>query len=69
MLREASLICRRWRGHFAQLLSTESLTLDPRVADRIKQWPTCVPLDDIPSPPEVEEAIRGMVNRKSVRPC
>ena len=41
------------------------------MADRIKQWPTCVPLDDIPCPLpplEVEEAIRGMANRKSVGP-
>ena len=73
VLREASLMSRRWSVHFAQLLSTKSPTLDPRVADRIKQWPTCVPLDDIPSPLEVEEAIRGMAirgtaNRKSVGP-
>eukprot|EP00752_Nemacystus_decipiens_P018192 g16322.t1 len=68
VLREASLISSRWSGHFARLLSTKSPTLDPRVVDKIKQWPTYAPLDDIPSLLEVEEAIRGMANSKTVGP-
>ena len=43
-------------------------TLDPGVVRKVKQWPTCVPLDDTPSSLEVEEAITGMANRKAVGP-
>eukprot|EP00752_Nemacystus_decipiens_P015067 g13423.t1 len=68
VLREASLVGSRWSRHFAQLLSTKSPTLDPRVLDRIKRWHTYAPHNDIPSPLEVEEAIRGMADRKSVGP-
>eukprot|EP00752_Nemacystus_decipiens_P017313 g15509.t1 len=68
VLREASLVSSRWSWHLAQLLSTKSPTLDSRVVDRIKQWPPYAPLDDIPSPLEVEEATRGMANRKIVGP-
>ena len=50
-----SLISTRWCEHSSQLLSTTSPTPDLRVADRVQQWPTCVPLDDRPSPLEVEE--------------
>eukprot|EP00752_Nemacystus_decipiens_P016746 g14984.t1 len=38
------------------------------VSSRIKQWPTYAPLDDMPSPLEVEEATRGMAYRKTVGP-
>eukprot|EP00752_Nemacystus_decipiens_P007608 g6799.t1 len=38
------------------------------ISSRIKQWPKFAPLADIPSPLEVEEAIRGMANRKTVGP-
>ena len=68
VLREAGLISRRWGEHFGQLLNTKSPTLDPRMADKVKRWPTCVPLDDIPSRTEVEEEIRGMANKKAVGP-
>eukprot|EP00752_Nemacystus_decipiens_P014142 g12576.t1 len=64
VLREASLITSRWIGHFAQLLSTKSPTLDPRVVDSIKQWPTYVPLDDTPSPLEVEERLHELARKK-----
>eukprot|EP00752_Nemacystus_decipiens_P015555 g13878.t1 len=68
VLREDGQISRRWEGHFGHLLNTKSPTLDPRVADKVKQWPPCMPLDDLPSLFELEEAIRGMANRKAVGP-
>lgn len=37
-----------------------------RAVKETKEWPVCVPLDDLPSMFEVEQAIRGMVNRKAV---
>ena len=68
VLRDASQICARWARHFSKLLNTKSPTLDPRLAARVKCWPTCVPLDDLPSLGETEEAIRGMANSKAVGP-
>ena len=68
VLQEDGQISRRWEGHFGHLLNTKSPTLDPRVADKVKQWPPCMPLDDLPSLFELEEAIRGMANRKAVGP-
>lgn len=32
------------------------------------EWPTCVPIDDVPSVLEVEEAVRCMANTKAVGP-
>ncbi|CAB1097278.1 unnamed protein product [Ectocarpus sp. CCAP 1310/34] len=46
----------------------KSPTIDLHAADKVKRWPTCVPLDDIPSPLEVEEAVQEMANRKAVGP-
>ncbi|CAM9642389.1 unnamed protein product [Pylaiella littoralis] len=66
LLRDPALILERWARWFHALLNTKSPTLDPRVVDKIEPWPQCVPLDDIPLLFEVEEAIRGMANRKAV---
>ncbi|CAB1109348.1 unnamed protein product [Ectocarpus sp. CCAP 1310/34] len=55
-------------GWFHKLLNTKSPTIDLHAADKVKRWPTCVPLDDIPSLLEVEEAVREMANRKAVGP-
>lgn len=44
-------------------------TLDPTIlVDEIKVFPPCMPLDDVPSRYEVEEAVRAMANRKAVGP-
>ena len=50
------------------LLNTKSLSLDPQVADRLKQRRICTPLDNTPTLFEVEEVILGMANRKAVGP-
>ena len=55
----------RW---LQKLLTSKSLTLDPRIVDELKQWPPCSPLVDVPSMYEVEEAIRALANRKAVGP-
>ena len=68
LLRDPALALERWAGWFSTLLNTKSPTLDPQVADRLKQRPTCWPLDDEPTLFEVEEAILGMANRKAVGP-
>lgn len=62
MLREAGLISERRVEHLGRLLNTKSPTLDLHMADRIKQCPTCVPLDDFPSLFEVEEAVREIAS-------
>lgn len=68
----AGLISKRWEGHFGQLLNTMPPTLEwLAMADKVKQRPTCVQLDDtkyIPPLLEGEEAIRGITNRKAVGP-
>ncbi|CAB1110695.1 unnamed protein product [Ectocarpus sp. CCAP 1310/34] len=68
VLRDPTLTRQRWARWFHKLLNTKSPTIDLHATDRVKQWPTCVPLDDIPSLFEVEEAVRGMANRKAVGP-
>ena len=68
LLRDPTLILERWARWFHTLLSTKSPTLDPRVVNKVKLWPTCVPLDDVPSMLEVQQAIRGMANKKAVGP-
>ncbi|CAB1101823.1 unnamed protein product [Ectocarpus sp. CCAP 1310/34] len=63
-----TFIRQRWARWFHKLLNTKSPTIDLHAADKVKRWPTCVPLDDIPSLLEVEEAVREMANRKAVGP-
>ena len=53
---------------FHKLLNTKSPTLDPSIVNELKQWPSCRPLDDVPSRYEAEEAIRALANRKAVGP-
>ncbi|CAM9354021.1 unnamed protein product, partial [Sphacelaria rigidula] len=67
LLRDPALILKRWARWFHKLFNTKSPTLDPRMAEQVKQGHKCVPLDDISSRFEVEEAIRGVVNRKTAR--
>ncbi|CAB1103333.1 unnamed protein product [Ectocarpus sp. CCAP 1310/34] len=55
----------RW---FHELLNTKSPTINLHAANKVKRWPTYVPLDDIPSLLEVEEVVREMANRKAVGP-
>ena len=68
LLRDNALIRERWVRWFHKLLNTKSPTLDPSIVDELKQWPTCRPLDDVPSRHEVEEAIRALANREAVGP-
>eukprot|EP00752_Nemacystus_decipiens_P018462 g16552.t1 len=68
VLLENSRIRERGKGHFGQVRNTKSHTLDPPMADTVKPWPTRVPLGDLPSLFEVEEAIKGKGNRKAVGP-
>ena len=68
LLRDNTLIRKRWVRWFDKLLSTKSPTLDPSNVDELKQWPPCRPLDDVPSRYEVEEAIRALANRTAVGP-
>ncbi|CAB1118029.1 unnamed protein product [Ectocarpus sp. CCAP 1310/34] len=68
VLRDPTFIRQRWARWFHKLLNTKSPTIDLHAADKVKRWPTCVPLDDIPSLLEVEEAVREMANRKAVGP-
>ncbi|CAB1101768.1 unnamed protein product [Ectocarpus sp. CCAP 1310/34] len=68
VLRDPTFFRQRWARWFHKLLNTESPTIDLHAADKVTRWPTCVPLDDIPSLLEVEEAVREMVNRKAVGP-
>ena len=68
LLRDNALIRERWVRWFHKLLITKSPTLDPSIADELKQWPPCRPLDDVPSRYEVEKAIRALANRKAVGP-
>ena len=56
----------RWVRWFHKLLNAKSPTLDPTITDELKVWPSCSPLDDVPSRYEVEEAIRAMANRTAV---
>ena len=58
----------RWVRWFHKLLNTKSPILHPSNVNKLKQWPPCRPLDDVPSRCEVEEAIRALVNRKGVGP-
>ncbi|CAB1103768.1 unnamed protein product [Ectocarpus sp. CCAP 1310/34] len=67
-LRDPTFIRQRWARWFHKLLNTKSPTIDLHAADKAKRRPTCVPLDDIPSLLEVEEAVREMANRKAVGP-
>ncbi|CAB1115840.1 unnamed protein product [Ectocarpus sp. CCAP 1310/34] len=68
VLRDPTFIRQRWARWFHKLLNTKSPTIDLHAADKVKRWPTCVPLDHIPSLLEVEEAVREMVNSKTVGP-
>ncbi|CAB1103314.1 unnamed protein product [Ectocarpus sp. CCAP 1310/34] len=56
VLRDPTYIRQRWARWFHKLLNTKSPTIDLHAAGKVKRWPTCVPLDDIPSLLEVEEA-------------
>ena len=67
LLQDNALIRERWVRWFHKLLSTKSPTLDPSIVDKPKQWPPCRPLDDVPPRYELEEAIRALANRKTVR--
>ena len=49
LLRDNALIRERWVRWFHKLLNTKSPTLDPSIVDKLKQWPPCRPLDDVPS--------------------
>ena len=60
LLRNIGLIRERWVRWFHKLQNTKSPTLDPTITDELKVWPSCSPLDDVPSRYEVEEAIRAM---------
>ena len=68
LLRDKAFIRERWVRWFHKLLDTKSPTLDPSIVDEPKQWPPCMPLDDVPSRYEAEEAIRALANRKAVGP-
>ncbi|CAB1113113.1 unnamed protein product [Ectocarpus sp. CCAP 1310/34] len=68
VLRNPTFIRQRWARWSHKLLNTKSPTIDLHAADKAKRWPTCVPLDDIPSLLEIEEAVREMANRKAVGP-
>ncbi|CAB1099912.1 unnamed protein product [Ectocarpus sp. CCAP 1310/34] len=67
VLRDPTFIRQQWARWFHKLLNTKSPTIDLHATDKVKWWPTCVPLDDIPSLLEVEEAVREMANRKKGR--
>ena len=66
LLRDNDLIRERWVSLFHKLRSTKSPTVDRSIVDELEQWPTCRPLDDVPSRYEVEEAIRALANRMAV---
>ncbi|CAB1102902.1 unnamed protein product [Ectocarpus sp. CCAP 1310/34] len=68
VLRDPTFIRQRWARWFHKLLNTKSPTIDLHAADKVKRSPTCVPLHDIPSLLEVEEAVQEMANRKAVGP-
>ncbi|CAB1111482.1 unnamed protein product [Ectocarpus sp. CCAP 1310/34] len=68
VLRNPTFIPQLWARWFHKLLNTKSPIIDLHAADKVKRWPTCVPLDDIPSLLEVEEAVREIANRKAVGP-
>ncbi|CAB1107589.1 unnamed protein product [Ectocarpus sp. CCAP 1310/34] len=68
VLRDPTFSRQRWARWFHKLLNTKTPTIDLHEADKVKQWPTCMPLDDIPSLLEVEEAVREMANRRAVGP-
>ena len=65
---DIGLIREHWVSWFYKLLNTKSPILHPTITDELKVWPTCSPLDDVPSRYKVEEAIRAMANRKAVGP-
>ena len=66
LLRDIGLIRERRVRWFHKLLNPKSPTLDSTITDELKIWPTCSPLDDVPSRYEVEEAIRAMADRKAL---
>ncbi|CAB1109975.1 unnamed protein product [Ectocarpus sp. CCAP 1310/34] len=68
VLQDPTFVRHRWARWFHKILNTKSPTIDLHAADKVKRWPTCVPLDDIPSLLEVEEAVREMAIRKGVGP-
>ena len=59
-LRDVELIRRRWVRWFHTLLNTKSPRLDP--------WPENMPLAVQPTTQELTDAIRSLVNRKTVGP-
>ena len=68
LLRDIGLIQERWVRWFHELLNTKSSTLGPTIVDEFKVWPSCSPLDVVPSRYEVEDAIVATENRKAVGP-
>ena len=68
LLRDMGFIRNRWVQWFSTSLNTKSPALDPNIVEELKMWPTCTPLDDLPSIFQVEETINSMSNRKAVGP-
>lgn len=68
LVRDPAHIHDRGTRWFHKILAPKSLTLNPRMAEQVKQWPRSVPLDDIPSTFGVEHAIQGLTNRRKRRP-
>ena len=62
--RDMGLIRDRWVQWFSSLLNTKSPTLGLSIAEKLKVWTPCTPIDDLPPMFEVEEIIKSMSNRK-----
>ena len=68
LLLDTNPIPERWVRWFRKPLNTKFPTLDPTIVHVLKVWLSSMPLDDVPSRYEVEEAIRAMASRKTVGP-
>ena len=62
LLVDMELVRGQWVQCFSVFLITKSPMLDANIADEFKVWPSCIPLDYLPSVFEVIETIKGISN-------
>ena len=68
LLRDVELVRERWVWWFHTFLNAKSPRLGPNIAEGLDQWPESMPLGVQPTMQELTDAIRSLVNGKSVEP-